>query len=195
MPKWQASFFQEKQCLPLPIKDLPKIVLAPYQTHRHLPLEGHLKVNWCDSPLGVSVSSATCLMVSRECLNTLRTIQHCLLGHLWHFPSSFSYLLRLGWLLYTLWPHRPCPSLFHPSPSKMPPPGLPFCKSCQSLCTYKKNLTTEALLFLLLSLFCFFFFKDRFIWFTIIPKWLLLQITRTALFFCCYIISNTESWL
>lgn len=35
-PKWQASFFQEKEWLPLPIKDLTTIVLDPYQTHRHL---------------------------------------------------------------------------------------------------------------------------------------------------------------
>ena len=146
-PKWQASFFQEKEWLPLPIKDLTKIVLDPYQTPRHMQLEGHLKVNWFDFPLGASVGG-----VPRECINTLRTTRCCLLGHLWSFPSSFSYLPQLTCFLY--------PSGYTDRAQFSSTPALQKCcpwgflsASCQSLCTYKSSLTTEALLFLLLSLF------------------------------------------
>lgn len=52
IPKWQASFFQEKEGLPLYIKHLTKIFLHPYQTHWHLKLAGNLKVSWFDCPVG-----------------------------------------------------------------------------------------------------------------------------------------------
>lgn len=114
--KWQASFFQEKEWLPLLVKDLTKIVLDPYQTQRHLRWKDiwrstNVTLHWM--PRG---SLQHLCGGSRECLNTLRTT--------W----SFSYLLQLGCFLYASWPHRPHLILPHDSFSEMPPPSLPFCK-------------------------------------------------------------------
>lgn len=59
IPKWQASFFQEREWLPLYIKDLTKILLHPYQIHWHWrrrKFEGQLigLFTGCLSPWGVS---------------------------------------------------------------------------------------------------------------------------------------------